>query len=62
MEESKKKQYIGGNCLKRGAWAVCRFKGGGGGLGGAWRKKHNTHKVTIDMFPNISRSKGNESQ
>ena len=24
-----KKQYIGGNCLKRGAWAVCRFKGGG---------------------------------
>ena len=23
----KKKQYIGGNCLKRGAWTVCQFKG-----------------------------------
>ena len=22
-----KKQCIGGNCLKRGAWTVCRFKG-----------------------------------
>ena len=21
-----KKQYIGANCLKRGAWTVCRFK------------------------------------
>ena len=26
---SQKKQYIGRNCLKRGAWTVCRFKGGG---------------------------------
>ena len=26
-----KNQNKGGNCLKRGAWAVCRFKGGGGG-------------------------------
>ena len=25
-----KNQYIGGNCLKKGAWTVCRFKGGGG--------------------------------
>ena len=25
----KKKQYVGGNCLKRGAWTVCRFKRGG---------------------------------
>ena len=25
----KKKQYIGRNCLKRGTWTVCRFKGGG---------------------------------
>ena len=24
-----KKQYRGGDCLKRGAWTVCRFKGGG---------------------------------
>ena len=26
-----KKQYVavGGNCLKREAWTVCRFKGGG---------------------------------
>ena len=24
-----KNQYIGGNCLKRGTWTVCRFKGGG---------------------------------
>ena len=23
-----KNQNIGGNCLKRGAWAVYRFKGG----------------------------------
>ena len=23
-----KNQYIGRNCLKSGAWAVCRFKGG----------------------------------
>ena len=22
-----KNQYIGGNCLKGGAWTVCRFKG-----------------------------------
>ena len=26
---SQKKQYVGGNCLKRGAWTVCRFKGAG---------------------------------
>ena len=25
----KKEQYIGRNCLKMGAWTVCRFKGGG---------------------------------
>ena len=25
---SQKKQYIGGNCLKMGAWTVYRFKGG----------------------------------
>ena len=25
----QKKQYIRGHCLKRGAWTVCRFKGGG---------------------------------
>ena len=25
-----KKQYIGGEFPKKGAWAVCRFKGGGG--------------------------------
>ena len=23
-----KNQYIGGDCLKRGAWTVCRFKRG----------------------------------
>ena len=23
-----KKQYIGGTCLKKGAWTVCRFKRG----------------------------------
>ena len=28
-----KNQYIGGNCLKKGAWTVCRFKGGGGAGG-----------------------------
>ena len=32
-----KNQYRGGNCLKRRAWTVCRFKGGlarkrGGGV------------------------------
>ena len=26
-----KNQYRGDNCLKRGAWTVCRFQGGGGG-------------------------------
>ena len=26
---SQKKQYVGDNCLRRGAWTVCRFKGGG---------------------------------
>ena len=25
-----KNQYRGGDCLKRGAWTVCRFKGGFG--------------------------------
>ena len=54
----RKKQYIGENCLKRGSWAVCRFKRGGGGV---WRKKHDAHQVTIHMFPNISRSKGNQT-
>ena len=30
-----KNQYIGGYCIKRGAWTVCRFKRGeGGGLRG----------------------------
>ena len=29
-----KKQYVGGNCLKREAWIVCRFK-----AGGAWQKR-----------------------
>ena len=24
-----KNQYIGGNCLKRWAWTLCRFRGGG---------------------------------
>ena len=28
-----KKQYIWGDCVKRGAWTVCRFKGG------AWQKR-----------------------
>ena len=26
---SQKIQYVGGNCLRMGAWTVCRFKGGG---------------------------------
>ena len=26
---SQKNQYVGGNCLKMGAWTVCRFKGVG---------------------------------
>ena len=30
----KKKQYVGDNCLRRGAWTVCRFKGGG-----TWQKR-----------------------
>ena len=29
--------------------------------GGAWRKKHNAHQVTIIMFLNISQSKGNQT-
>ena len=27
-----KNQYRGGDCLKRGAWTVCRFKG-------AWQER-----------------------
>ena len=36
-----KNQYVGGNCLKRGrgAWAVCRFKGDGGGGAGLGEKE-----------------------
>ena len=26
----KKKQYVGENCLKRGPWTICRFRGGRG--------------------------------
>ena len=34
--EFMKNHYRGGDCLKRGAWTVCRFKGGLGkkGFGG----------------------------
>ena len=28
--ELTKNQYMGGNCLKRGAWTVCRLNGGFG--------------------------------
>ena len=38
MGRFTKKQCIGENCLKRGAWTVCRFKGGGG-REGAWQKR-----------------------
>ena len=34
-----KNQDIGGNCLKREAWAVCKFRGGGGGRGGLSKKE-----------------------
>ena len=27
-----KNQYRGGDCLKKGAWTVCQFKGGGGAV------------------------------
>ena len=27
------------DCPKRGAWTVCRFKGGGGGGEGAWQER-----------------------
>ena len=37
--EFTQKQYIGGNCLKRDAWAVFRFKRVGGGAGGLDKKK-----------------------
>ena len=42
LGENPQKQYIGGNCLKREAWTVCRFKGslvkkrGWIFLGGRW--------------------------
>ena len=31
-----KSRYRGVDCLKNGAWTVCRFKGGGGG---AWEER-----------------------
>ena len=34
-----KNQYIEGDCLKRGAWTVCRFKWGGAGGGGALQER-----------------------
>ena len=33
---SPKKQYRGGNCLKRGAWTFCRFKWV---AGGPWQER-----------------------
>ena len=35
----KKKQYVGGNCLKSGAWTICRFKEG------VWQKQGNDFYV-----------------
>ena len=35
----KEKAINRGNCLKRGAWTVCRFKGVGGEGGGGLTKK-----------------------
>ena len=43
-----KNQYIGRNCLIRGAWTVCRFKGGGGeGLG----KKEGGSVFEVGLIP-----------
>ena len=40
-----KKQYIGGNCLKRGAWTVSRFKRG------AWQKREGVF-WGVGLIPN----------
>ena len=45
----RKKQYIGENCLKRGSWAVCRFKRGGGGVLGEKSMMHI--KLQYTCFP-----------
>ena len=37
--ELMKSWYRGVDCLKNGAWTVCRFKGGGWGGGGAWEER-----------------------
>ena len=56
-----KNQYRGGNCLKRGAWTVCRFKGGlarkGGVFEGGWYPNVHyecgfTLKLVHDMITN----------
>ena len=58
----KKKQYIGGNCLKRGAWAVCRFKGGGGQgvLGGKSTIHTKLQQTCFPISHEVKEMKANE--
>ena len=50
-----KNQYIGGNCLKRGAWTFCRFEGrlgeeGGGVFLGGGRWYPNAHYTSVSRY------------
>ena len=49
-----KKQCIEGNCLKRGTWTVCRFRGGG-----AWWKRGRWCFWGWVNTPTHCRGKGN---
>ena len=40
--------FTRGDCLKRGAWAVCRFKGGG--EGGLVRKRGGAGGSVFEVF------------
>ena len=44
--QSQKKIYVGRNCLKRGAWTVCRFKSGIG-------KQEVVLFLTEDWYSNV---------
>ena len=46
------KQYRGGNYLKRGAWTICRFKGGLARKKGAGIVDTPMHTMMLSVFTN----------
>ena len=54
--------YRGGDCLKRGAWTICRFKGGlAGKTGGGVFERGLIPQCTLCCY-NSTVSSSNESQ